>query len=72
MDGQLESTPVQLVALISNPVWPPDEHALGIHKPDGTAAQIVLGEDDQERDQQASNYSKLSAPEHEPDGDFDD
>ena len=37
-----QSTPEQLVAVISNSAWSPGAHALGVRNPDGTAAQIVF------------------------------
>lgn len=43
-----QSTSGQLVAVISSSKWPPGTHAFGILNPDGTAAQMPLGDDHHE------------------------
>lgn len=55
-------TPVQLVAVISASAWSPDDHALGVLNPDGTAAQIVLDGHDNEQNQPGGNHSRPAAP----------
>ncbi len=54
IDGQpggtvSQSTSEQLLAVISSSAWSPGAKALGVHNPDGTAAQMVLDGDDHEQ-----------------------
>jgi hypothetical protein len=67
INGQAEgtvsqSTPVQLVAVISTSAWPSDERALGVHNPDGTAAQMIFNGGANEPEQQNSNPSRYGTP----------
>jgi hypothetical protein len=63
-------TPLQLVAVISASAWSPDDHALGVRNPDGTAAQIVLDGSDNGQNQPGSNHSRPVTP--QPGGDSND
>jgi hypothetical protein len=67
-----QSTPVQLVAVISNSAWFSGAHAVGVRNPDGTAAQIVLGGNDLERDQQGGDHSRQGTPVPRPNGGSDE
>jgi IPT/TIG domain len=69
IDGQAggtvsQSTSDQLVAVTSNSAWSTGEHTFGVRNPDGTAAQMVLDENDHELGQpQPGSYpSKGSTP----------
>jgi hypothetical protein len=67
INGQVEgtvsqSTPVQLVAVISTSVWPSNERALGVHNPDGTAAQMIFNGGASEPDHQNSNPGRYGTP----------
>jgi hypothetical protein len=51
-----QTTPEQLVAVISNAAWSPGSYAVGVRNPDGTAAQKVLNVND-------NNHSRQGTPE---------
>jgi hypothetical protein len=57
-----QSTPVQLVAVISTSVWPSNERAFGVRNPDGTAAQMIFNGDDNEPKQQNSDPGRHGTP----------
>ncbi len=57
-----QSTPEQLVAVISNSTWPPGVQALGVRNPDGTAAQIVLNRDNTNYYERNSHHSRHDGP----------
>ena len=54
-----QSTSQQLVAVVSSSAWSAGAHALGVRNPDGTAAQMVLGD---ESDDQGGTYNRNGTP----------
>lgn len=67
-----QSTSEQLVAVISNSAWSAGEHAFGVRNPDGTAAQMDLDSNDQERNLPGSDPSRTGTPEPERGNNFND
>jgi hypothetical protein len=57
-----QSTSEQLIAVISNSAWSPDIDAIGVLNPDGTAAQMVPNEDDNEHAEQGNDRSRHVRP----------
>jgi len=57
-----QSTPQQLVAVISSSEWSRGTHAFGVLNPDGTAAQMVLNGDDNEHPEQDSDHNRYGTP----------
>jgi len=49
-----QTTPEQLVVVISNAAWSPGSYAVGVRNPDGTAAQVVFNVDDNNRNRQGT------------------